>query len=90
MTTRLMVALLAALSAGAAVADLRPDCDPKRVARNAALDSTVGVSGRCDADKLAKDTKKDVSNNAKDAVDVDRDKRKQRHDNSSRKKNKKD
>ena len=90
MTPKSMVALLAVLASSAAVADLRPDCDPKRVARNAALDSTVGVSGRCDADKLAKDTKKDVSNNAKDAVDVDRDKHKQRHDNTSRKKNKKD
>ena len=90
MTRKLIVVLLAMLSASAAVADLRPDCDPKRAARNAALDSTVGVSGRCDADKLAKDTKEDLSRNAKDAVDVDRDKHKQRHGNTSRKKKKKD
>ncbi|MCP8900810.1 hypothetical protein [Gilvimarinus xylanilyticus] len=50
-----------------ALADLKPDildCNAQKAARNAALDSTVGVSGHCDAEKLA-DKAKD---NAKDSV----------------------
>ena len=58
-----------------ALADLKPDiveCDAQKAARNAALDATVGVSGGCDADKLAKETKKD----AKEAVTPDKAKKK--------------
>ncbi|UTF59521.1 hypothetical protein [Gilvimarinus sp. DA14] len=43
------------------------DCNAKKAARNAALDSTVGVSGNCDAEKLAKDAKDDVKDSVKDA-----------------------
>mgnify|MGYP001821987633 FL=1 len=90
MRLKLLVALLTTLTASAAVADLRPDCDPKKAARNAAMDATVGVSGRCDTDKLAKDAKEDLSDSAKDAVDVDRDKHRKRHRDADRKKKKKD
>ena len=50
------------------------DCTAKKAARNATMDATVGVSGRCDPDKLAKDAKKDLGDGVKDTVDVDRDK----------------
>jgi hypothetical protein len=51
------------------------DCTAKKAARNATMDATVGVSGRCDPDKLAKDAKEDLGDDVKDSVDVDRDKR---------------
>ena len=64
-----------------AQADLKPDfveCDAKKATRNAALDASVGVSGGCDAEKLAKKTKED----AKDAVtpDMEKSKGKLKHD----------
>lgn len=31
------------------------DCNVKKAARNAAMDSKIGVSGRCDAKKATKD-----------------------------------
>lgn len=52
------------------------DCDAKKAARNEAMDATIGVSGRCDKNKLAKDKKDD----AKDKVDLDRDKNKKGRD----------
>ncbi len=68
---------LIAMATGAA-ADLKPDaldCNAKKAARNAALDATVGVSGRCDPGKAADQAKENVADNARDAVDLDRDKK---------------
>ncbi|MEH6637074.1 MAG: hypothetical protein V7700_16260 [Halioglobus sp.] len=79
-----IIAFLTLLVAPGAFADLTPNCNPKKAARNAAMDATVGVSGRCDTGKAAKDAKEDVVDNAKDAVDVDLDKNKQ-HERGQRK-----
>jgi hypothetical protein len=60
-------------------ADLKPDvidCDAKKAARNAALDTAVGVSGPCDAEKAAKDIKEDTADDVRDAVDLDLDDKK--------------
>ncbi|MBU3068421.1 hypothetical protein KOI40_01250 [Aestuariicella sp. G3-2] len=62
------VCLLPAL----ALADLKPDildCDPKKAARNAAMDATIGVSGKCDGQKVAENAKED----AKDRIDDKKD-----------------
>ncbi|WP_439134394.1 hypothetical protein [Pseudomaricurvus sp.] len=56
----------------AVLADLKPDvldCDPKKAARNAAMDAGIGVSGKCDAKKVAEDAKDD----AKDRLDDKKD-----------------
>jgi len=69
--------LLIAISAAAA-ADIKPDildCNAKKAARNAALGATVGVSGRCDPGKAAEEAKDNVADNARDAVQIDRDKK---------------
>jgi hypothetical protein len=86
MKYKLIVLLLAAVFASGAAAK----CDPKKAARNAAMDASVGISGRCDADSLAKDTKEDLGGNVKDSVDVDRDKHHKHRDGDKmkRKKNK--
>lgn len=79
MNTSLAAALIATLLSTHALADLKPDvmdCDPKKAARNVAMDATVGVSGRCDAGKAAKNTKENVVEGAKDSVDVDLDRKK--------------
>ena len=79
MKLRILILALVALSGTGALADLKPDaldCDPKKAARNAAMDATVGVSGRCDPGKAAKNTKQDVVDDVKDSVDVDLDKKK--------------
>lgn len=51
---------LAAFSAAASTAlhagVVNPDCDAKKAAKSAAMKSTVGVGGRCDAGEAAKDT----------------------------------
>lgn len=68
--TSLGAILLAASSW--ALADLKPDvleCDPKKAGRNAAMQATVGVSGKCNAKKAANETKKEVTNDAKDKLD---------------------
>lgn len=55
-----------------ALADLKPDildCDPKKAARNAAMDATIGVSGKCDGQKVAENAKED----AKDRIDDKKD-----------------
>ncbi|WP_020210077.1 hypothetical protein [Gilvimarinus chinensis] len=67
MKRSVLLIVLGAFSVGTS-ADIKPDileCDAKKAARNAALDSTVGVSGNCDAEKLADKTK----DNVKDSVD---------------------
>lgn len=80
------------LFATPALADLKPDiidCDAKKVARNAAMDATVGISGGCDTEKMAdsakddlddrfddaKDSAGDRMDDAKDKIDRDHDKR---------------
>jgi hypothetical protein len=76
MKSRLFVALVTALITASAAADLKPDlldCNPKKAARNAALDATVGVSGKCNASKAAENAKEDVVEGAKDAVDINLD-----------------
>jgi len=73
-------ALWTLLFSAGAMADLKPDvmdCNPKKAARNAAMDATVGVSGKCDSGKAAKNAKEDAVDDVKDSVDLDRDK----HDN---------
>lgn len=70
------------LFSAAAMADLKPDvmdCDAKKAARNAAMDATVGVSGKCDTGKAAKNVKDDAVDDVKDTVDLDRDKKHKDH-----------
>ena len=69
-------ALWALLFCAGAMADLKPDvmdCNPKKAARNAAMDATVGVSGKCDSGKAAKNAKEDAVDDVKDSVDLDHD-----------------
>jgi phage gp45-like len=82
MKYRVMVVLCTALATSAVLADLKPnviDCNAKKATRNAAMDATVGVSGNCDADKVAKKTKDNVADDARDAVNLDHDKKKSHH-----------
>lgn len=83
MNYKIIVVLMAAVFASGAAAK----CDSKKAARNAAMDASIGISGRCDPNKLAKDTKEDLGDNVKDSVDVDRDKHRD-GDKKKRKKNK--
>lgn len=53
-------------------------CDPKKAARNAAMDATVGVSGRCDPGKLVEDEKDQLVDGVEDRVDGVGDKKKER------------
>ncbi|WP_041522246.1 hypothetical protein [Gilvimarinus agarilyticus] len=58
------------------LADLKPDiieCDGKKAARNAAMEATVGVSGNCDAKKMADDAKDDAADKVSDRVDNTKD-----------------
>lgn len=48
---------------------IKPDCDASKAAKNAALENTVGISGRCDAAKTAVQAKDQAVDNAKDKVD---------------------
>ncbi|TGD73525.1 hypothetical protein E4634_10885 [Mangrovimicrobium sediminis] len=62
-------------------ADLKPDileCDAEKAARNAAMEATVGVHGRCDPKRLA-DKKKEAG---KDHLDDARDKAGDKLDNA--------
>ncbi|QYJ78416.1 hypothetical protein [Shewanella acanthi] len=50
---------------------LDPNCDPEKIAKNAAVKATVGVSGRCTPEKAAErkvDDAKDAVGDAKDNV----------------------
>lgn len=50
---------------------LDPNCDPEKVAKNAAVKATVGVSGRCTPEKAAErkvEDAKDAVGDAKDKV----------------------
>ena len=71
--------LLASTVTPNAIADLKPDvldCNAKKAGRNAAMEATVGVSGRCDTGKAAKNTKENVADDVKDSVDIDLDDKK--------------
>ena len=88
MKGKALVLLLVSLAVPNAIADLKPDvldCDAKKAARNAAMDATVGVSGRCDTSKAAKNTKENVADDVKDSVDMDLDGRKRSRDGDSKK-----
>ncbi|MBO1518162.1 hypothetical protein [Oceanisphaera pacifica] len=52
---------------------IKPDCDISKAAKNAALESTVGVSGRCDASKTAKQAKDEALEGVTDKVDNTKD-----------------
>ena len=80
MKLKITVLLLGVLLTSGAYAD----CNAKKAARNATMDATVGVSGRCDPDKLAKDAKEDLGDDVKDSVDLDKGKH-QRKDKHKRK-----
>ncbi|TFZ52684.1 hypothetical protein E5C26_05640 [Serratia proteamaculans] len=54
------------LITGAQAGVINPDCTVKKAAKSAALDASVGVSGRCDA----KETLKDITpEKVKDSAD---------------------
>ncbi len=76
-----IIALALLLSAPLVHADLF-ECDAKKAARNAAMDATVGVSGRCDPEKLVEDKKEGLVEGIDDKVDIDldRDGKKDRKD----------
>ena len=61
-------ALLVCLLLLGPVLGAQAECTAKKAAKNAALDATVGVSGRCDSDKLVGDAKDDAS----DKLDIDK------------------
>ncbi len=73
MAFKKVLVLFAVLGAGFAWADLKPDiidCNPKKAARNAAMEASVGVSGRCDTGKVLEDTKENVVDGAEDTLDA--------------------
>ena len=79
MNLRVLALLLASTVTPNAIADLKPDvldCNAKKAGRNAAMEATVGVSGRCDTGKAAKNTKENVADDVKDSVDIDLDDKK--------------
>ncbi len=89
MKSQVLVLLLAAVAIDVARADLKPDfveCDAKKATRNAAMDATIGVSGRCDPEKVVKNSKENLADDARDAVDIDN--KKHKHKNEKRRKNK--
>lgn len=74
-STKLLIATALMFGATFAHADIiDPDCDASKMAKSAALDATVGVSGRCTPSKAAERAADDVKDNAKDAVENTTDK----------------
>ena len=53
---------------------IKPDCDASKAAKNAALENTVGISGRCDAAKTAEQAKDEAVDNVTDKVAQKKDK----------------
>lgn len=53
---------------------IKPNCDVSKAAKNAALENTVGISGRCDAAKTAEQAKDEAVDNVTDKVDQKKDK----------------
>ncbi|WP_153448530.1 hypothetical protein [Vibrio algicola] len=53
---------------------IKPDCNASKAAKNAALESSVGVNGRCDVEKTTKQAKKEVTNKVDDTKDAVSDK----------------
>lgn len=62
-----MILLAASSSVYAGI--INPDCNVSKVATNAALKNTVGVSGRCDAEETAEQAKDRVEDRVDDAKD---------------------
>lgn len=85
--TRLIAVVVFLLCAGVGV-NAHAKCDAQKAARNAAMDATLGVSGRCDAEKLAEDAVDD----ARDKADLDLDKKHKdrKDDREERRKDRKD
>lgn len=83
MILRLLPALL--LLTSAAVQADKPhliDCNASDVARNAAMEATVGVHGPCDAEKVAGRARDDVDDkldDARDGAEKKMDKAKDKH-----------
>ena len=83
MNYKVLALLLAFSVTPNAIADLKPDvldCNAKKASRNAAMGATVGVSGRCDTSKAAKNAKDNVADDVKDSVDLDLDNKKRDQD----------
>ena len=83
MAFRVLTLLFVSIFANSTIADLKPDaleCDAKKAARNAAMDATVGISGRCDTSKAAKNAKDNVADDVKDSVDIDIDEKRRNGD----------
>ncbi len=72
-----VLALTLFLLAPAVQADLI-ECDAKKAARNAAMEATVGVSGRCDPEKLVEKEREDLADEIDDKVDLDRDEKREK------------
>ena len=62
-------AVILSLAASVQAGEIRPDCDAEKVAKNAALEATVGVSGRCTADRAVENAKDNVNDRVDDARD---------------------
>ncbi|MCO7215463.1 MULTISPECIES: hypothetical protein [unclassified Halomonas] len=62
-------AVILSLAASVQAGVIRPDCDAEKVAKNAALEATVGVSGRCTADRAVENAKDNVNDRVDDARD---------------------
>ncbi|WP_339900211.1 hypothetical protein [uncultured Gilvimarinus sp.] len=71
-----LLAASLALACPLALADLKPDiieCDGKKAVRNAAMEASVGVSGNCDAKKMADNAKDNAADKVGDRVDNTKD-----------------
>ncbi|MFB2652664.1 hypothetical protein [Shewanella seohaensis] len=77
MSGLLSVVTCSLITYSAVAGPLDPNCDPEKVAKNAAVKATTGVSGRCTPEKAAERTAKDAKDavgDAKDAVGDAKDK----------------
>ncbi|WP_157976753.1 hypothetical protein [Parahaliea mediterranea] len=89
MSIRCLPAL--ALLVAAAGVQAKPeliDCDPKKIARNAAMEATVGVHGPCDVDRAADRAKDDLGDkvdDVRDGADDKLDDMKDRHEKRDKK-----
>ncbi|QXN25568.1 hypothetical protein KVP08_002900 [Shewanella putrefaciens] len=65
----LSVVTCSLITYSAVAGPLDPNCDPEKVAKNAAVKATTGVSGRCTPEKAAERTAKDAKDAVGDAKD---------------------
>ncbi|ABI40469.1 conserved hypothetical protein [Shewanella sp. MR-4] len=71
MSGLLSVVTCSLITYSAVAGPLDPNCDPEKVAKNAAVKATTGVSGRCTPEKAAErkaEDAKDAVGDAKDKV----------------------